>query len=238
MYNTKKKQKLTKETKNAKRRRVIALLILLSLIVPAVYLSIMLFVGKKYDSNKVLMLTQCILGIFAFFLPNIISKKWDLNIPPLIYFTYILFLYCSIVLGEVRSFYYKYPYWDDLLHFFSGMMCGSIGFSIVALLNKNVESMHLSPIFIMMFAICFSVTIGVVWEIYEFSFDGILGLNMQKFALDDGTQLIGRLALYDTMKDLIIDLCGAGLMSILGYISLINNKGWFKENLEIKAKQI
>lgn len=59
---------------------------------------------------------------------------------------------------------------------------------------------------------------------------------MQKFALDNGTNLIGRNALYDTMKDLIVDLCGASVMSIVGYISLINNYGWFVDNAIIKKK--
>ena len=77
--------------------------------------------------------------------------------------------------------------------------------------------------------------LGVVWEIYEFTFDGLLGLNMQKFALEGGADLIGRAALVDTMKDLIVDCLGALIMSIIGYISLIYKKGWV-EKLQLKKK--
>lgn len=217
-----------------KRRKLLALIILISLIIPAFYLTAELIITREYDSNKILILIQCALGIVAFFLPNIISKKLKLEIPPVIYFLYLFFLYGSIFLGEVRNFYYKYDNWDTILHFSSSMMLGSIGFSIVLLLNKNLKSMSLSPIFVLIFSICFAMTVGTIWEMYEFTFDGLLGMNMQKYALEDGTELIGRLALVDTMKDLIIDLCGASLMSILGYLSLINNVAWFYDNIKIK----
>ena len=89
-------------------------------------------------------------------------------------------------------------------------MIGALGFSIVTLLNKTEEvPMNLSPLFVALFSFCFAVTLGVVWEFYEFTFDGLLGLNMQKFALENGTQLIGRAALTDTMIDLFVDAVGA-----------------------------
>ena len=73
--------------------------------------------------------------------------------------------------------------------------------------------------------------IGAVWEVYEFTFDGLLGLNMQKFALADGTELSGHLALADTMKDIIVDILGAMVASAVGYISLRFDKHWLKITL-------
>ena len=91
----------------------------------------------------------------------------------------------------------------------------------VTILN-NTDSMpvNLSPLFVSLFAFCFAITMGVFWEFYEYSFDGLLGLNMQKFALEDGTQLVGRLALADTMTDLFVDALGAGIISIIGGLSI------------------
>ena len=63
--------------------------------------------------------------------------------------------------------------------------------------------MHLSPFFIAFFAFCFALAFGVVWEIYEYTVDSVAALNMQKYALEDGTLLVGREALADTMEDLI-----------------------------------
>lgn len=217
-----------------KRKSILAMLILLSLIIPAFYLTLELLIMWEYDGNKILIIIQCLLGIIAFFLPNIISKSFKLQIPPTMYFFYLFFLYGSIYLGEVSEFYYKFENWDTLLHFTSSMLLGSIGFSIVQLLNKNLKNMSLSPIFITLFAICFAVTIGTVWEIYEYLVDGFLGMNMQKFALKDGTEFIGRVALNDTMNDLIVDFSGASLMSVLGYLSIINKSTWFKDKFQIK----
>lgn len=217
-----------------KKRLILALLILLSLVIPAFYFSIELLVKWEYNSNKILIIILCILGVIAFFLPNIISKSLKLEIPPTMYFVYLFFLYGSIYLGEVSDFYYRFKNWDTLLHFISSMLLGSIGFSIVQLLNNNSKNMSLSPIFITIFAICFAITIGVVWEIYEYTTDGLLGMNMQNFALKDGTELIGRAALVDTMNDLIVDLSGATLMSVLGYLSIINESTWFKDKFQIK----
>lgn len=135
------------------------------------------------------------------------------------YILYFLFLYCAIYLGEVRNFFYVVPHWDTWLHTFSGGMLGALGFIVVDRLNRlGRKWVQLSPGFVCLFALCFAVTIGVLWEIYEFTFDGLLGLNMQKFRLEDGTQLVGRAALQDTMKDLIVDVLGAAVVVGLGYL--------------------
>lgn len=193
--------------------------------------------GLRVKADYVLMLFQCILGIIGFFLPNIISKKTKIVIPSKMYITYILFLYGAVFLGEVRNYYYRVPHWDTILHTFSGAMFGALGFSFVNILNKN-EKVHvkLSPIFVALFSFLFAVTLGVIWEIFEFTVDGLLGVNMQKFALENGTLLAGRLAVIDTMQDLIVDSIGAFVVSIIGYISLKHKKGWV-EKLLIKIKK-
>ena len=218
--------------KKIKFSKLIPKIILVSLVIPIIFIIVKLIING-YNSNLILTLTQCILGIFAFFIPSILEKKWELEIPPIIYISYLIFLYCSIVLGEVRSFYYNGPHWDTMLHLFSGTMLGIIGFSIIHILNKKTNLLNLSPMFVCLFSFCFAVTIGVLWEIYEFSFDGLLNLNMQKFSLNDGTSLIGRKALYDTMKDLLIDVSGASVAALIGYLSIIKDKNWLN-NLMIK----
>lgn len=191
----------------------------------------------RVKSDYVLMLVQCILGVVAMLMPSFLKKKLRLEIPSSMIFLYTIFLYCAIYLGEVKSFYYQVPHWDTILHTFSGAMLGALGFSFVTLLNKNEKvQMNLSPLFVVAFSFCFAVTLGVFWEIYEFTFDGILGLNMQKFALENGNLLLGRAALTDTMKDLIVDCLGAFIMCIIGYISLKYKKGWI-EKLQLKIDE-
>ena len=191
----------------------------------------------RVKSDYVLMLVQCILGVVAMLMPSFLKKKLKLEIPSSMIFLYTIFLYCAIYLGEVKSFYYQVPHWDTILHTFSGAMLGALGFLFVTLLNKNEKvQMNLSPLFVVDFSFCFAVTLGVFWEIYEFTFDGILGLNMQKFALENGNLLLGRAALTDTMKDLIVDCLGAFIMCIIGYISLKYKKGWI-EKLQLKIDE-
>ena len=69
--------------------------------------------------------------------------------------------------------------------------------------------------------------IGALWEIYEFTGDGLFGLNMQKYMLENGTQLVGRAALGDTMKDIIVDVLGSLLASVIGFFSIRKGKGWY-----------
>lgn len=228
-------------------KSIIGKIVLISFIAPMAFIIYKIIVsptsntenieGLRVKTDYILMLTQCILGVIAFFLPNIISKKTKIVIPSNMYIVYILFLYGAVFLGEVRNYYYRVPHWDTILHTCSGAMLGALGFSFVNILNKH-EKVHveLSPIFIALFAFGFAITLGVMWEIYEFTFDGLLGLNMQKFALEDGTQLIGRAAVADTMEDLIVDSIGAFIMATIGYISLKYKKGWI-DKLLIKIKK-
>jgi uncharacterized membrane protein YjdF len=147
---------------------------------------------------------------------------------------YAVFLYCAIYLGEVRDFYYRVPHWDTILHIFSGAALGALGLSVVSLLNQSEAiTVSLSPVFVALFAFCFALSLGVVWEIYEFIIDGLLHTNAQKYALESGEPLIGQAALMDTMKDLIVDGVGAFVISTIGYVSLKYKKGWL-ERLLIK----
>lgn len=159
----------------------------------------------RFRSDYVLMLFQCLLGIFAMWLPSVITKKFKLEVPNIIYYFYLIFLYAAIFLGEIQNFYYRFKYWDLIMHTFSGMMIGFLGFSMVAMLNNTSSDLRLSAFFVAFFAFCFAMSLGSIWEIYEFVNDGILKTNMQKFALESGVNLTGRMALVDTMEDLIVD---------------------------------
>jgi uncharacterized membrane protein YjdF len=182
-------------------------------------------VGVK--SDYALMLLQCVLGMTVMLLPGILQRKVKITIPSGMVIAYAIFLYCAVYLGEVHYFYFRIPHWDTMLHTFSGFALGAIGLSIMGLLNKSKSvPVSLSPAFVAIFAFCFAVSIGVIWEIYEFTMDSVAGLNMQKYILESGEILIGRAALADTMKDLIVDSLGALTISIVGYVSMKHKSGW------------
>ena len=183
-------------------------------------------VYEKVKSDYALMLLQCILGIIVMFIPSAVERRLRIDIPNKMEVMYFIFLYCAIYLGEVRNFYYVIPYWDSILHAFSGAMLGALGFSFVSYFNDmEVLETHLSPFFVALFAFCFALAAGAVWEIYEFSVDSMFGTNMQKFILADGTVLVGQAALRDTMKDLIVDALSALAVTVIGYYSVKNSDG-------------
>ena len=180
---------------------------------------------EKTKSDYLLTLSQCVLGMVVMLLPSVIDRRWKLGIANFIYILYYIFLYCAVFLGEMFDFYYRFPHWDTLLHFFSGAMLGALGFILVDLLNRSEHvRVSLSPLFVSLFAFCFALACGAVWEIYEFSADGLLGLNMQKCITAQGEALIGRAALVDTMDDLIVDSLAALAVSVVGYFSTIRRR--------------
>ncbi len=179
----------------------------------------------KVKSDYLLMLLQCSLGLAVMLLPSMIERKWQLDISSLIHILYYLFLYCAVFLGEVFEFYYLIPCWDSILHFFSGAMLGALGFILVDILNRN-EKVHvsLSPLFVAVFAFCFALAVGAVWEIYEFTGDSLLGLNMQKCLTEHGQPLVGYAALQDTMKDIVVDAVAALMVAVIGYFSIFKKR--------------
>lgn len=216
-------------TKYAKTVRIIGIILLISLIFSAIYAFLCLLsaptqlaVGTAYQkvkSDYLLTFSQCLLGLFVMTLPSVFSRKFKIVVPNTIVMLYYVFLYCAIYLGEVRGFYAALPFWDDILHAFSGAMLGLLGIILVDLLNKNKNvCVKLSPFFISVFAFSFALSLGTIWEIYEFSLDALLGLNMQKHTVA-GTALLGRAALFDTMKDIIIDAVSAFIVAVICYFA-------------------
>ncbi len=191
----------------------------------------------RVKSDYVLMLLQCLLGVVAIWLPSWLERRFRILVPSKMVILYVLFLYGAIYLGEVKNFYYLIPHWDTILHAFSGVMLGALGFSVVNLLNKTARvPLSLSPAFVALFALSFAVTVGVLWEVYEFCADGLFGTNMQKFGPQDGAAFLGRDALRDTMLDLVVDTVGAAVVSLIGYLSLKLKNGWL-ESLLLKNRQ-
>ena len=216
--------------------RLFVIVVLVSFIAPTGFLIWRIAAGGaavgvgRSREDYILMLLQCFLGVAAILVPVRLMRRWDIEIPRVMFLMYIAFLYCAIFLGEVRSFYYTVPHWDTILHTFSGAMLGALGFSMIAVFNNTERiPLNLSPLFIAVFAFCFALALGGIWEIYEFTMDVVFGTNMQKFALNDGTLLAGQAALSDTMKDIIVDTVGALVMSAVGYISLKYQKGWVEK---------
>ena len=146
------------------------------------------------------------------FLPAFAKREFNIYYPGEFEILILAFIYASMYLGEIRSFYYRFWWWDVMLHTLSGMIIGAIGFSLVYILNGSERiALQLSPVFVAVFSFSFALSIGALWEIYEYFMDSAFGLNMQKSGL------------VDTMWDLIVDALGALVLSILGYFYMKGN---------------
>ena len=194
----------------------------------------------RVKSDYLLMSLQCFTGIAVMMLPTLIRRKWQPIVPDAMCITYYIFLYCAIILGEIFSFYYKIEHWDSILHAMSGGMLGALGFLLVDRLNTDEGvKVSMSPIFVSLFAFSFALAIGTLWEIYEFTFDALFGLNMQKAYLEDGGALIGGAALRDTMTDLVIDAVSAMAVATVGFIrGRIRRKTGNTENRQASDKSL
>ena len=209
--------------------RIIQAILFLTLVGSVIYIIIKLVTAPdisadasvRQKSDYVLMLVQSSGGLIVMFLPAFVNRRFAIAIPSAMQILYFVFLYAAIYLGEVRDFYYRFAFWDDLLHLLSGMMLAVLGFFLVRLLNDSEHrQVRLSAGFVAFFAFTFAVASGAIWEIYEFAIDGLLNTNMQKYATESGMQFVGRDALTDTMGDLIMDTMAALFISLIGYASL------------------
>ncbi len=151
--------------------------------------------------------------------PSILSKKFGVYLPKRLQLIITLFIFAAQILGEIGDFYEKISWWDTMLHTISGVILGLVGFLFVYLLNeKGNINVNLSPRFVILFAFCFALTMGVFWEFFEFGADRIFGYNMQNFRMP------GEDGLVDTMCDLIVDTIGAIIACIGGYIYIKRKK--------------
>jgi hypothetical protein len=127
-------------------------------------------------------------------LPAFLKSQYRLYLPFGLEVAVTTFIFLTLFLGSLANFYEQVPWWDDMLHLVSGFLFGFLGFILVYILNsEHIGKLNLTPIFIAVFSVCFSLALSVVWEIYEFAADQLLGFNMQR----DG--------IMDTMIDLIVN---------------------------------
>ena len=123
----------------------------------------------------------CILTILLLYVPSWIQVKLHIELPPALEITILCFIFAAEILGEVNAFYVNVPNWDTMLHTLNGFLAAAVGFSMVLLLNDNERlTFDLSPFFLALVAFCFSMTIGVLWEFFEFGMDYFFHTDMQK----------------------------------------------------------
>ncbi len=224
-----------------KNKGVFAVYILLrALVIGAMVLSC---VRGNYEN-----LFYCSMALILFLIPAFFEKNFGIDIPNILEAIILLFIFGTVILGEMGSYYTKFPMWDTILHTLNGFLCAAVGFGLVDILNRHEKvKFRLSPLFLALVAFCFSMTIGVLWEFFEFGMDVFFCKDMQKDMVIEriaSTYLSGStktpavidnikavsvngaelgtngyldIGLFDTMKDLIVNFIGAVVFSIIGF---------------------
>lgn len=167
------------------------------------------FAEIYYQSWLPLFIT--VLALVLTFGPEIFERSFKIDLPEEFEIWILIFIYLTLYLGEVQKFYHLFWWWDILLHGFSAISIGLVGFVVILSLQSE-NKVRAKPFLICLFAFAFAVAVGALWEIFEFSMDQTFGFTMQDNSL------------VDTMSDLIIDSVGALMGAGFGYIYLKNKK--------------
>ncbi len=123
----------------------------------------------------------CFLTILLMLLPAFISTTFKIELPTLLENIVLIFIFAAQILGELNDYYIKYPMWDTMLHITTGFLAAAVGLSLIDLLNRSEKiRFDMSPLFVALVSFCFSMTIGVMWEFFEFAADLFLRTDMQK----------------------------------------------------------
>lgn len=191
------------------------------------------------------------LTLILFMIPKVIEKKLGVSIPAGLEAIILIFIFSAEILGEINAFYVKIPIWDTMLHTTNGFLMAAIGFAMIDIFNRSEKfSIKMSPYFVAFVAFCFSMTVGVLWEFFEFSMDWFFQTDMQKDWIlpaissvklnPDGANVPVKIAvdsvvingqewnlggyldvgIVDTMKDLMVNFVGAVVFSFVGILYL------------------
>ena len=170
----------------------------------------------------------CVLSLFLLILPFFLEKKLKVEFPSMLEIIIFIFIFAAEILGEINNFYGAIPYWDTILHTLNVFLCAGVGFSLVYLLNEKSKSVQLSAVFVALVSFCFSMTIGVAWEFFEYGMDQIFHLDMQKdtivdeihSVLLDSEQSNQIVSIDKISKTLVISKDGTNSSTIDGYLDI------------------
>ncbi len=162
---------------------------------------------KNYESAFI-----CVLTLVLMIMPSFFSKKFHVYLPTALEVIVLFFIFSAEILGEIASFYVAFPFWDSILHGINGFLFAAVGFALVDFFNRSERfSIRLSPVFVAIVAFCFSMTIGVLWEFFEFAGDRLFDLDMQKdFTVNTissvylNPEKINRAVVIRNIKDVIV----------------------------------
>ncbi|MDO5399053.1 MAG: hypothetical protein Q4G33_14115 [bacterium] len=164
--------------KNTRKPRSFKSRLTLRIVLTILVITAMMISFLRADYYSVFL---CALTLILFDIPAFVDRRLNIALPSVLEATILLFIFAAEILGEIGSFYTHIPWWDTMLHTINGFIMAAIGFSLVDILNNSPRfHINMSPIFVALVSFCFSMTVGVVWEFFEYSADLFAKTDMQK----------------------------------------------------------
>lgn len=229
----------------------------------ALVLLVLVLEALKGDYYNVFL---CGLTLVLFMIPTFVEHRLHIDVPNTLEIIILLFIFSAEILGETQEYYLMFPFWDTMLHTMNGFLMAAIGIAMVDILNRSRKfKVRLSPAFVALVAFCFSMTVGVVWEFFEYGMDVFFHTDMQKDTwintiysvslnpegrnvaqqvIVDSVVVNGEawpgyldIGLHDTMKDLFVNFVGAVIFSVIGALYIMGRgKGWFAKKFIPRLK--
>ncbi len=213
----------------------------------ALVLLVLVLEALKGDYYNVFL---CGLTLVLFMIPTFVEHRLHIDVPNTLEIIILLFIFSAEILGEIQEYYLIFPFWDTMLHTMNGFLMAAIGIAMVDILNRSRKfKVRLSPAFVALVAFCFSMTVGVVWEFFEYGMDLFFHTDMQKDTwintiysvslnpegrnvaqqvIVDSVVVNGEawpgyldIGLHDTMKDLFVNFVGAVIFSVIGALYIM-----------------
>lgn len=144
--------------------------------VVVIAIAVLQFLNGNYENAAL-----CVLTLILFMLPAFVESTFKVRLPSTLEIIVLLFIFAAEIFGELGDFYVRFSFWDTMLHTLNGFLAAAVGLSLIDILNRSDRfDLHLSPFFVAMISFCFSMTIGVLWEFFEFGMDYFFHTDMQK----------------------------------------------------------
>lgn len=156
-----------------------------------------------------------LLGLVIAFIPDALRRRKQLVLPFAYEIGLMAFVFLSLIAGEYFDIYGKVIWWDDMLHFVSGLVVGYA--ALLALHIDDTKKGAVSgPWFAAIFVFSLVLTSAALWEMFEFGSDQLAHAHMQY-------------GLVDTMMDIIDASVGALVVATIGFMYYKYSRGkWLR----------
>ena len=139
----------------------------------------------------------CALTLTLFMIPSFVERRLHIDVPNTLEVIILLFIFAAEILGEIQEYYLIFPFWDTMLHTMNGFLMAAIGIAMVDILNRSHKfKVRLSPVFVAVVAFCFSMTIGVLWEFFEYGMDCFFPVSYTHLIRSKAENITGQAAAF------------------------------------------